>query len=172
MSKEKAIEYHISSDLLLKYGHETKTLYNQLDSEQLLIESIKNIPYRELSLKEKLDNQRNVLGIVSYANVKVNKRLYYVSDLDVKKSIVNIQLYEIYSGKTQKVKMWTTQYKKNPFDEGDILYLKSVEKKHKKEPTGEINQKTGKKIYKDVPDKFEFWLKNFTIKNDVEEELV
>ena len=73
-------------------------------------------------MKEKLDNQRNVLGIVSYANVKVNKRLYYVSDLDVKKSIVNIQLYEIYSGKTQKVKMWTNQYKKNPFDEGDILY--------------------------------------------------
>ena len=172
LSKEKAIEYHISSDLLLKYGHETKTLYNQLDSEQLLIESIKNIPYRELSLKEKLDNQRNVLGIVSYANVKVNKRLYYVSDLDVKKSIVNIQLYEIYSGKTQKVKMWTNQYKKNPFDEGDILYLKSVEKKHKKEPTGEINTKTGKKIYKDVPDKFEFWLKNFTIKNDAKEELV
>lgn len=172
LSKEKAIKYQISSDLLLKYGHETKTLYNQLDSEQLLIESIKNIPYKELSLKEKLDNQKNVLGIVNYVNVKVNKRLYYVSDLDVKKSIVNIQLYEIYSGKTQKVKMWTTQYKKNPFDEGDILYLKSVEKKHKKEPTGEINPKTGKKIYKDVPDKFEFWLKNFTIKNDVEEELV
>ena len=70
-----------------------------------------------------------------------------------------------------EIRQLRVEYKKQAY-EGDILYLKSVEKKHKKEPTGEINQKTGKKIYKDVQDKFEFWLKNFTIKNDVEEELV
>ena len=128
--------------------------------------------YSLVSITERMDYQKEYIGYISYINPNIGKRYYYVKDLSVTKSIVNIQLYEIYSGKTQKVKMWTTQYKKNPFDEGDILYLKSVEKKHKKEPTGEINPKTGKKIYKDVPDKFEFWLKNFTIKNDVEEELV
>lgn len=29
---------------------------------------------------------------------------------------------------------------------------------------------TGKKIYKEVPDKFEFWLSKFVIKNDIEED--
>lgn len=41
--------------------------------------------------------------------------------------------------------------------------------KNKKEPTGEVDPKTGKKIYREVPDKFEFWLVKFTVKNNVEE---
>ena len=32
----------------------------------------------------------------------------------------------------------------------------------------EINEKTGKRIYRDVPDKFEYWLKSFTIKEGIE----
>lgn len=39
-------------------------------------------------------------------------------------------------------------------------------RKNKKEPTGEINPNTGKKIYADVPDKFEYWLKSYTIKRE------
>ena len=83
--------------------------------------------------------------------------------MDVKKSIVNIGLYEIYTGKTREAKMWTNQYNRNPFGIGDMLYIISLEKKNKKEPTGEINPQTGKKIYKEVPDKFEYWLDRFTI---------
>lgn len=45
------------------------------------------------------------------------------------------------------------------------MYIISLEKKNKKEPTGEINQKTGKKIYRDVPGKFEYWLGRFIVKN-------
>ena len=66
--------------------------------------------------------------------------------------------------------MWTSQYNRNPFDLGAILYIISLEKKNKKEPTGEINPTTGKKIYKEVHDKFEFWLSKFVIKNDTEED--
>jgi hypothetical protein len=49
-----------------------------------------------------------------------------------------------------------------------MLCIISFEKKNKKEPTGDINPQTGKKIYKEVPDKFEYWLDRFTIKNDRE----
>ena len=159
-------------ELIKKYcqKHTEKTL-KEFDYIGFLKHTTSNMPYSPVSITERMDYQKEYIGYISYIDPNIGKRYYYVKELSVTKSIVNIQLYEIYSGKTQKVKMWTTQYKKNPFDEGDILYLKSVEKKHKKEPTGEINPKTGKKIYKDVPDKFEFWLKNFTIKNDVEEEL-
>lgn len=170
ISKDKAEKNNIPFDILEKHGNETAKQFNKLDSEQIIKELISNIPYRELTLKERLDNQREVLGIVSDSDSKVSKRLYYVSELDIKKSIVNVHLFEIYSGKTREVKMWTSQYNRNPFDLGAILYIISLEKKNKKEPTGEINPVTGKKIYKEVPDKFEFWLSKFVIKNDIEED--
>lgn len=160
-------------ELIKKYCQkQTEKTLKEFDYIGFLKDMTSSMAYSPVSITERMDYQKEYIGYISYINPSVGKRYYYVKDLSVTKSIVNIQLYEIYSGKTQKVKMWATQYKKNPFDEGDILYLKSVEKKHKKEPTGEINTKTGKKIYKDIPDKFEFWLKNFTIKNDAEEELV
>lgn len=168
ISKEKAEKHNLSFELLSKYGNEAKMQFNKVDSQGLLNELITNIPYRELTLKEKLDNQREVLGIVTEYDPNADKRLYYVSVLDVKKSIVNIGLYEIYTGKTREVKMWTSQYNRNPFEIGDVLHIISLEKKNKKEPTGEINPQTGKKIYKEVLDKFEYWLNRFTIKNDRE----
>ena len=168
ISKDKAEKNGLSFELLSKYGNETAKQFNKIDSLGLLNELIREIPYRELTLKEKLDNQREVLGIVTDYDPNADKRLYYVSELDIKKSVVNIALYEIYSGKTREVKMWTSQYNRNPFNIGDIIYIISLEKKHKKEPTGEINEKTGKKIYRDVPDKFEYWLSKFTVKDDIE----
>ncbi len=168
VSKEKAEKNNLSFELLSKYGNETKMQFNKVDSQGLLNELITNIPYRELTLKEKLDNQREVLGIVTDYDPNADKRLYYVSALDVKKSVVNIGLYEIYTGKTREAKMWTSQYNRNPFEIGDMLYIISLEKKNKKEPTGEINPQTGKKIYKEVSDKFEYWLDRFTVKNDRE----
>ena len=90
--------------------------------------------------------------------------------MDVKKSVANFQLYEIYSGKMREAKMWTSQYNRNPFEEKDILYIVTLDKRFKKEPTGEINPVTGKKIYKDVPNKYEHWLERFIVKNEIEEE--
>ena len=168
ISKDKAEKNGLPFELLSKYGNETAKQFNKIDSLGLLNELIGEIPYRELTLKEKLDNQREVLGIVTDYDPNADKRLYYISELDVKKSVVNIALYEIFSGKTREVKMWTSQYNRNPFNIGDIIYIISLEKKHKKEPTGEINEKTGKKIYRDIPDKFEYWLSKFTIKDDIE----
>ena len=66
--------------------------------------------------------------------------------------------------------MWTSQFSKQRFEQGQILYIISLDKKNKKEPTGEINPVTGKKIYKEVPDKYEYWLRKFIVKDDLEEE--
>lgn len=169
ISKDKAEKNNIPFEVLTKYSNETDKQFNKLDSNKIINELISKITYRELTLKERLDNQREILGIVSDSDSTVSKRLYYVSELDIKKSIVNVHLFEIYSGKTRVVKMWRNQYNRNPFDLGSILYIISLEKKNKKEPTGEINLQTGKKIYKEVPDKFEYWLGKFTTKDNVEE---
>lgn len=170
ISKDKAKKNGLPFELLSKYGNETAKQFNKIDSSGLLNELIGEIPYREFTLKEKLDNQREVLGIVTDYDPNADKRLYYVSELDIKKSVVNIALYEIFSGKTREVKMWTSQYNKNPFSLGNILYIISLDKKHKKEPTGEIDEVTGKKVYREVPDKFEYWLGRFIIKDEIEEE--
>ena len=167
MSKEKAIKNNISFEYLEKYGHETEKQFNKIDSVGLLNELVSNIEYKELSLKEKIDNQHEILGIINIVDPETNKRMYYVSELEELKTVTNITLYEIYSGKTRQVKMWTNQYNKEPFDETDILYIISLKKKNKKEPTGEINPETGKKIYADVPDKFEYWLKKFIVKESL-----
>ena len=166
ISKTKAETNHLPFDLLKKYGNETEKQFNKLDSNGLLNELISTIPYKPLTLKEKLDNQRTVLGIVQDYDPNQDKRLYYVSMLETKKTVVNINLYELYSGKTREVKMWTSQFNKSVFEEGDILFITSVEKKNKKEPSGEIDEFTGKKIYVEVPDKFEFWLKQYYIRNE------
>ena len=169
ISKDKAEKNNIPFDVLTQYGNETDKQFNKLDSNKIINELISKITYRELTLKERLDNQREILGIVSDSDSTVSKRLYYVSELDIKKSIVNVHLFEIYSGKTRVVKMWRNQYNRNPFDLGSILYIISLEKKNKKEPTGELDIHTGKKVYKEVPDKFEYWLGKFTIKDNVKE---
>lgn len=166
ISKEKAMDNNLTFDLLNKYGNETEKQFNKIDSKGLLNELTNTIEYKPLTVKEELDNQKDVLDIITYVNTKVSKRLYYVDILDEKKTVTNISLYEIYSGKTRKVKMWTSQFSRNPFSEKDLLNIHVIEKKHKKEPTGEINPKTGKKIYADVPDKFEYWLKAYTIKRE------
>lgn len=170
ISKEKAIKNNIPFECLKKYGHETEKQFNKIDSVGLLNELVSNIEYKELSLKEKIDNQHEILGIINIVDPETNKRMYYVSELEELKTVTNITLYEIYSGKTRQVKMWTNQYNKEHFDETDILYIISLEKKNKKEPTGEINPETGKKIYTDVPDKFEYWLKKFIVKESLEDD--
>lgn len=171
ISKSKAEKNNLSFDILKKYGNETEKQFNKINSVGLLNELIQNIKYQELTIKERLDNEREVLGIVSSYEEKADKRLYYVSELEVKKSITNVKLFEIYSGKAREVKMWSSQYTRSHFELGDILYITCLEKKNKKEPTGEINPDTGKKIYKEIPDKFEYWLSRFIIKNDIENEV-
>ena len=85
ISKDKAEKNELPFELLSKYGNETAKQFNKIDSVGLLNELIGEIPYRELTLKEKLDNQREVLGIVTDYDPNADKRLYYISELDVKK---------------------------------------------------------------------------------------
>lgn len=169
ISKKKVEENNIDVNIVSRYGNETPKKFTKLDAQSILRDLIDNIEHTELTLKERLDNQKDVLGIVSEVNPSVSKRLYYVFSADIKKSVANFQLYEIYSGKMREAKMWTSQYNRNPFEEKDILYIIKLDKRFKKEPTGEINPKTGKKIYKDVPNKYEFWLERFIIKDEIED---
>ena len=170
--KAKLEELNIPLEIAEKYATKVtdKTLTG-VDTNGLLNEIVNNcIKYTPTTLIDHFKYENECLGYVVTVQPTANKRLYYVSDINSTKYLTTITLYEIYSGKTRTVKMWTSAFNRNPFNKGSILYIISLEKKNKKEPTGEINPVTGKKIYKEVPDKFEFWLSKFVIKNDIEED--
>ena len=166
VNKDKIERLGLPLDIIKKYGHETTKQINKIDGPGLFNEMCDSIEDRDLSLKEILDNEYDVYGIIRFVDPSFDKRYYYVTGIDKKKTIVNISLYEIYSGKTRTVKMWTNSFDRYGFQEKDMLYITSLEKKYKREPTGEINPKTGKKIYRDIPDKFEYWLMRYEIKRE------
>ncbi len=72
--------------------------------------------------------------------------VYIMYPLSILRNILQRHLFtKSIAVKTRTVKMWTSQYNRNPFELGSILYIISLEKKNKKEPTGEVDPKTGKK---------------------------
>ena len=168
--KSKLEELNIPLEIAEKYATKvTEKTLTGVDTNGLLREIISSCEYAPTTLMDHFRYENECLGYVVTTSSTANKRLYYVSAINSTKYLTTISLYEIYSGKTHEVKMWTSVYNKNSFDLGSILYIISLEKKNKKEPTGEVNSKTGKKIYRDIPDKFEYWLKKIVVKNDIEE---
>lgn len=163
ISKAKLLENGIDIDFAKKYGNETAKKINKLDSNSLLKDIISKIEPRESTVKEILNSQKEILGIITYKNNEYSNQIFYISELEVLKSITKAKVYCINNGKTHGIKMWTTQYNKNPFSLGDFIYISKLDKKNKKRPTNEINPKTGKKIYEDIEGKFEAWLNTYTI---------
>lgn len=90
------MENNLTFDLLNKYGNETEKQFNKIDSKGLLNELTNTIEYKPLTVKEELDNQKDILDIITYVNPKVSKRLYYVDILDEKKRL-QIFLYMRYT---------------------------------------------------------------------------
>ena len=164
-SKEKAKESGIPVELFLKYGKETAKQYSSLQSMDMLKELICAIPESEQTFRDKLTSEVEILGVCKTVVPKANKHHYFVSVIEEKKSIVNIELYEMWSGEIRKVKMWFNSYF-NKYEDmarinvGDIIYLdkECLQKKHQQERTNEVDPITGKAVYVEVPDKYEFWL--------------
>jgi len=161
ISKIKIEEYGLTLEYVLQYGNETAKKITKLRTEELLNDIISNIKNIPLTLKEIFDNQKEILGIITYTNEKYSQDIYYVSDLEVMKSIVKANIYRIRDGEIIEIKMWTNQYEKNQFVQGDFLYVKSFDVKPQKVTTGEINPETGKKIYKEVEGTEEFWMPRY-----------
>ena len=162
--KEKLTELDLPQDLVAKYAEkETEKMFTKVDTFGLLNDIAQNYKYPSTMLMDKVKYQMECLGYIDIVDPEADKRLYCVTKVDVRKSIVNADIYELHSGKTQSVKLWRKDFDMNPFAEGNILYLYRVEKKNKREPSSKINPKTGKPIWVAVPDKWEFWLQSYRL---------
>ena len=114
------------------------------------------------SVKERIQYSDELLGYVNVVDPHASKRLYYVLDVKGKK-LKTIELYEVYSGKKRTVKMWESQFNRIPFEQKKFLIVRKIEKKNKRQPSDQINPKTGKQIWVDVPNEFEFWLEGYEV---------
>lgn len=168
ISKIKAADNNISFDVLLECGNESKTQFNKLDGMKLMRMLLKKISTDDFTKTEVLLNEKEVLEVCRSVFPEVDSHLYFVENVEQLKSITNISLYHIKTGKLQAVKMWTRQFVNKrdgspSVSIGDVLYLtkSSIDKKNKQERSGEIDPYTGKAIYVQVPDQYEFWLKTF-----------
>ena len=148
-------------DLIQSNSSPTLATYTKFDSNICLNEIWNVVPEVKLSVKEIINNQYKILGIITHIDSLYSKKVFYVSELEVLKSITNITVYRVKDGTSHKLKMWTTQYNKNIFEECNFLYVEKIDKKLQKAPTGEINSETGKKIYREVGGSFEFWLNKY-----------
>lgn len=114
------------------------------------------------SVEERIQYSDELLGYVNVVDSHASKRLYYVLDIKGKK-LKTIELYEVYSGKKRTVKIWESQFNRIPFEQKEFLMVRKIEKKNKRQPSDQINSKTGKPIWVDVPNEFEFWLEGYEV---------
>lgn len=114
------------------------------------------------SVKERIQYSDELLGYVNVVDSHASKRLYYVLDVKGKK-LKTIELYEVYSGKKRTVKMWESQFNRIPFEQKNFLMVRKIEKKNKRQPSDQTHPQTGKQIWVDVPNEFEFWLEGYEV---------
>jgi len=164
MSKAKIAELELPLELFLAHGKETKSLVKELDIDaimnELISEAVKDPTLRADDI-DKIKWQIELLGYSNLTIPKANKRMYVVQSVASKKTLTVIQIYEVFSGKTREVKAWNRQLHED-LKQGDIIDIYKIKKENQKEPTGEVTP-DGKRIYRSIPDKYEYWLTSFEI---------
>lgn len=139
--------------------------FNSLKLVKIICSEIK---YKTTTIMDRVRYEHEYLGYITSFDHNINKRLYFVSKLDIGKSLVKVELYELYSGKKRELKIWTNSYNINSFSEKDIIHVYKIQKKNKRRPTNKVNCKTGKTIWESIPDEFEFWLDTYRIEGGEE----
>ena len=161
-TKSKLDQYGLTEDICRKYcTKETAKMFTGVDTVAMLNELISGIDI-QTPIESVLRYEYECLGYVHSVDGTANKHLFFATSVDKKKTIVDINLYEVHTGITRKLKMWASQYDKEPFDGGMFINLISIEKKNKREPSDKFND-NGKRIWVEVPDVYEYWVKQYSV---------
>lgn len=161
--KDKAESFGLSREFMLAHGSETAKKYKINNCMELINDITTIIPDEDFGTVGTLVNENDVLGVVKTVIPTYPKNRYLLCSVDQNKSVTTMQFYEIFSGKMRDVKMWNNSFNKSELQPNQLVKLVNVSKEAKREPTGEINPVTGKKVYAPSKDKFEYWLKSYEI---------
>ena len=141
-SMKKVIKKFPSSDEFINQ-HATKIvvgLFSGIHKRELLKYLLKNAPVIKTSLSQKLKNQIELLGNIVYTDSTIDKRIIVVTGLDITYS-PKFKAYCLATGQSTEIKVHKNRnpkdkniknsYRENPFNNGDIIYMKTPRKKPK-----------------------------------------
>ena len=129
-NKKKLKELGYSFDLFAKYGNETKTMYNKLDSDAILKELWDGLKNEELKLKEQYATEMEYIGYPVTIKPEVSKDVVIVLELNTKYT-PKFTAYHIATGESRKLKLAKGLYNQFAFPELATLTVLRTEQKSK-----------------------------------------
>lgn len=163
IKKDKLVELGYDISFFARYGKETDKMISKFDSSQFLSDHFNKIPEIPSTTWDIIRWEHEVTEIVSHVDPNIEPNTFFVSKVEVKPKIIHVALYDPRTGKEIETKMWRSNYEKLPFDSRTVLKIPEFKQTIKREPTGEVNKETGKRIYAPVPGKYEIWIEQYRV---------
>jgi DNA polymerase III alpha subunit len=112
-------------EIIKKYARATESQYRDIDNQGLISELISLIPNKDFSLVEKIKFQFEFLGYSDYKNENIDPDYHLVVGIERKYKNPTIDLYNISTGDTKKIKCKAKDFDKNEFAVWDMLSVVS-----------------------------------------------
>lgn len=145
-----------------KSGKVSDKQFTNVDWIGIVKELASKVPDEEFGILQLVKFQYEVLKYADYVDESIEWRYVVVTDLNTSYS-PKFNAYSINNGKVVEMKVHKTKpkfdknvvnsFKEIPFEDGDILYIKTVKKQPKKH---KVNDE-----WVVVPDTFEWWIKDY-----------
>ena len=162
--KKDNLPCNISCEMFRKYSSkETKKMFKEVNLLALALEVEKMIPDKDIPTISKIKTQREKLGYISYRNIKLDKKYVLIGEINTKYT-PTIETMSLNSGVSIKCKIPKKIYRELKTD--DIIYIQSMEKKQASTKVGE--DENGKPIFEKIPNKFNWWIKSYSIIKDID----
>lgn len=139
---------------VLASGKVSQSQYTILDINGLVEHVMAKIPDTELPAPVRARNEYEVIGSVSVMDDSIDRRICVVTNFDDKYS-PRFDGYCVNNGKVRGLKVRKADYKKAPFEDGAVLYLKSCKAYPKKR---KVNGE-----WKPVDGEVEWWVNDYFI---------
>lgn len=132
-----------------------------------IVEQEINIP--KCSLSQMIKYQQEHLGYIDYINPKLDSRYIVITELDKQYSpkfkgyclktgqVCELKVYKKLDGRNKNIK---SSYSIKPFENGDILYMKTCDKKPKQKKVGDE--------WVTIPDEFNWWITDYNIIENID----
>lgn len=159
LSKEKAVELKIPNNIIEKYSRQTEKTYMDLDINGLLLEIWNKIKDTDYSVKEKIQTEIELIGYPKTIDFSISKEYAFITEINTRYSYIPT-LYYINDGTFESFKTDMRAYKKNPYEQFDIIKITGFKERFKKKYIGKDSK--GKAIYETTDEKeivLSNWLK-------------
>ena len=153
--------YQYATDIT-KSGKTSDKQFTNVDWIGIVKELADRVSDEEYGILQLIKFQYEVLNYVDIVDESVEWRYVFVTDLNTSYS-PKFNAYSISNGKTVEMKVHRAKPRRDkdvkasfneiPFEDGDILYIKTVKKQPKKQKVGDD--------FIEIPDVLEWWIKDY-----------